>query len=135
MPSVMIVDDLPAVHEMLEAAINPAGYTSECFFNGYKALQRYKEQKFDIVLADISMKPMDGISLLKGIKTYDPQAMVIMLTGHSATDSAMNAIKFGAFDYVEKPFRIDELIEKLNRAINSTEKAKRQGQPLDEENC
>ena len=130
MPSVMIVDDLPAVHEMLEAVIKPAGYASECFLNGYDALKRYKDQKFDVVLADISMKPMDGISLLKGIKIYDPHAMVIMITGYSSADSAMQALKFGAFDYVEKPFRIDDLMETLKRAIDSSEKAPPQGKPL-----
>jgi DNA-binding NtrC family response regulator len=122
MPSVMIVDDLPAVHEMLEAVINPAGYSSECFLNGRNALKRYKEQRFDVVLADISMKPMDGVSLLKEIIAYDPQAKVIMITGYSTTDSAMDAIKLGAFDYVEKPFRIDALIDTVNRAISSTGK-------------
>ncbi len=120
MPSVMIVDDLPAVHEMLEAVINPAGYSSECFVNARNALKRYKDQRFDVVLADISMKPMDGVSLLKEIIAYDPQAKVIMLTGYSTTDSAMEALKLGAFDYVEKPFRIDDLIDTVNRAINST---------------
>ncbi len=120
MPSVMIVDDLPAVHEMLEAVINPAGYSSECFLNGRNALKRYKEQRFDVVLADISMKPMDGVSLLKEIISYDPQAKVIMITGYSTTDSAMEALKLGAFDYVEKPFRIDDLIDTVNRAINPT---------------
>ena len=127
MPSVMIVDDLPAVHEMLEAVINPAGYSSECFLNGRNALKRYKEQRFDVVLADISMKPMDGVSLLKEIIAYDPLAKVIMITGYSTTDSAMEALKLGAFDYVEKPFRIDDLIDAVNRAINSTGKTEPSG--------
>jgi two-component system response regulator HydG len=122
MPSVMIVDDLPAVHEMLEAVINPAGYSSECFVNGRNALKRYKEQRFDIVLADLSMKPMDGVSLLREIIAYDPQAKVIMITGYSTTDSARQALKLGAFDYVEKPFRIDDLIDTLNRAISANGK-------------
>jgi DNA-binding NtrC family response regulator len=118
----MIVDDLPAVHEMLEAVINPAGYSSECFVNGRNALKRYKEQRFDIVLADISMKPMDGVSLLREIIAYDPRAKVIMITGYSTTDSARQALKLGAFDYVEKPFRIDDLIDTLNRAMSSARK-------------
>ena len=122
MPLVMIVDDLPAVHEMLEAVINPAGYSSECFVNGRNALKRYKEQRFDIVLADISMKPMDGVSLLREIIAYDPRAKVIMITGYSTTDSARQALKLGAFDYVEKPFRIDDLIDTLNRAMSSARK-------------
>ena len=122
MPSVMIVDDLPAVHEMLEAVINPEGYSSECFLNGRNALKRYKDQRFDVVFADISMKPMDGVSLLKEIIAYDPQAKIIMITGYSTNDSAMEVLKLGAFDYVEKPFRIDDLIDTVNRAISSTGK-------------
>ena len=68
------------------------------------------------------MKPMDGVSLLKEIIAYDPQAKIIMITGYSTNDSAMEVLKLGAFDYVEKPFRIDDLIDTVNRAISSTGK-------------
>ncbi|HEX7630851.1 MAG TPA: response regulator, partial [Lacunisphaera sp.] len=72
MSNVLIVDDLLSIHEMLEAVIQPTGFSTEFALNGEEALARYKAEKFDLVLADIDMKPMDGISLLKELKQYDP---------------------------------------------------------------
>jgi CheY-like chemotaxis protein len=72
MPSVLIVDDLVSIHEMLDAVIQPTGFTTAFATDGEKGLARYKAEKFDLVLADIDMKPMDGITLLKQLKAYDP---------------------------------------------------------------
>jgi CheY-like chemotaxis protein len=78
MPSVLIVDDLVSIHEMLEAVIQTTGIATTFATDGEKALVRYKADKFDLVLADIDMKPMDGITLLKQLKVYDPNAVVII---------------------------------------------------------
>lgn len=117
MPSVLIVDDLLSIHEMLEAVIQPTGYTTSFATDGGAGLARYKEEKFDIVLADIDMKPVDGITLLKQLKEYDANAVVIIMTAYASTESAIQALKFGAFDYLQKPFRVDELIGTLKRGI------------------
>jgi len=117
MPSVLIVDDLLSIHEMLEAVIQPTGFTTSFATDGEKALARYKAEKFDLVLADIDMKPMDGITLLKQLKLYEPNAIVIIMTAYASTESAVQALKYGAFDYLQKPFRVDELISTLRRGI------------------
>lgn len=117
MPSVLIVDDLVSIHGMLEAVIQPTGFSSAFATDGEKALARYKAEKYDLVLADIDMKPMDGITLLKQLKQYDPSAVVIIMTAYSSTESAVQALKFGAFDYLQKPFRVDELIATLRRGL------------------
>lgn len=117
MPSVLIVDDLLSIHEMLEAVIQPTGFSTAFATDGEKAMVRYKEEKFDLVLADIDMKPMDGITLLKNLKQYDPTAVVIIMTAYASTESAIQALKYGAFDYLQKPFRVTELIETLKRGI------------------
>ena len=117
MASVLIVDDLLSIHEMLEAVIQPTGFLTSFATDGEKALTRYKAEKFDIVLADIDMKPMDGITLLKQLKLYDPNAVVIIMTAYASTESAVQALKYGAFDYLQKPFRVDELIATLRRGI------------------
>ena len=117
MPSVLIVDDLLSIHEMLEAVIQPTGFTTSFATDGEKALVRYKAEKFDLVLADIDMKPMDGITLLKQVKLYDPNTVVIIMTAYASTESAVQALKFGAFDYLQKPFRVDKLIATLKRGI------------------
>ena len=117
MPSVLIVDDLLSIHEMLEAVIQPTGFTTSFATDGEKALARYKSERFDLVLADIDMKPMDGITLLKQLKLYDPNSIIIIMTAYASTESAVQALKFGAFDYLQKPFRVDELIATLKRGV------------------
>lgn len=117
MPSILIVDDLISIHEMLEAVIHPTGYATAFATDGEKALVRYKAEKYDLVLADIDMKPMDGITLLKQLKLYDPSVVVIIMTAYASTESAIQALKYGAFDYLQKPFKVEELIQTLRRAI------------------
>src|SRR5471032_1819419 len=117
MSSVLIVDDLLSIHEMLEAVIQPTGFSTSFATDGEKALVRYKAEKFDMILADIDMKPMDGITLLKQVKLYDPNAVVVIMTAYASTESAIQALKFGAFDYLQKPFRVDELISALKRGL------------------
>ena len=117
MPSVLIVDDLVSIHEMLEAVIQPTGFATTFATDGEKALIRYKAEKYDLVLADIDMKPMDGITLLKQLKLYDPHCVVVIMTAYASTDSAVQALKHGAFDYLQKPFRVDELIATLRRGL------------------
>src|SRR5690625_4304535 len=127
MPSVLIVDDLSAIHEMLAAVIQPTGYETFFALNGEEALEKYKASPTDVVLADISMEPMDGISLLQNLKTFDPNCIVILMTGYASTETAMKALKFGAFDYIQKPFKIDELLQTLKRAMELSRARGREG--------
>ena len=117
MASILIVDDLISIHEMLEAVIAPTGHKTAFATDGEKALVRYKADKFDLVLCDIDMKPMDGITLLKQLKQYDPSAVVVIMTAYASTESAIQALKFGAFDYLQKPFKVDELMQALKRSL------------------
>jgi two-component system response regulator HydG len=117
MASILIVDDLISIHEMLEAVIAPTGHKTAFATDGEKALARYKAGKFDLVLCDIDMKPMDGITLLKQLKQYDPAAVVVIMTAYASTESAIQALKFGAFDYLQKPFKVDELMQALKRSL------------------
>lgn len=117
MASILIVDDLISIHEMLEAVIAPTGHKTTFATDGEKALVRYKAGKFDLVLCDIDMKPMDGITLLKQLKQYDPTAVVVIMTAYASTESAIQALKFGAFDYLQKPFKVDELMQALKRSL------------------
>src|SRR5258708_25665986 len=117
MPSILIVDDLISIHEMLEAVIHPTGYKTAFATDGEQGLARYKAEKYDLVLADIDMKPMDGITLLKQLKLYDPGVVVIIMTAYASTESAIQALKFGAFDYLQKPFKVDELMQAIKRGM------------------
>jgi DNA-binding NtrC family response regulator len=117
MASILIVDDLISIHEMLDAVIQPTGHKTAFATDGEKALARYKAEKFDLVLCDIDMKPMDGITLLKQLKQYDPGAVVVIMTAYASTESAIQALKYGAFDYLQKPFKVDELMQALKRSL------------------
>lgn len=117
MPSVLIVDDLPSFHEMLDVVVQPVGFTTAFATDGVSALERYKKERFDLVIADYQMMPMDGITLLREIKRVDPNAVVIIMTAHAAKSNAMAALKYGAFDFLQKPFRVDELMKALRRAL------------------
>lgn len=117
MASILIVDDLLSIHEMLDAVIQPTGFATAFATDGEMALARYRSEPFDVVLADIDMKPVDGITLLKQLKIHDPHCAVIIMTAYASTESAILALKYGAFDYLQKPFRVDELIATLKRAL------------------
>ena len=107
---------------MLEAVFEPAGFSCSFAFSGEEALKKYKADRFDVVLVDIAMQPMDGLTLLKELKAHDGHAMVIMMTGYSSAENAMKSLKFGAFDYVQKPFRVDELVKTMRRAAETRAK-------------
>jgi two-component system response regulator HydG len=117
MHSILVVDDVTSIHEMLGAVLQAVGFVASFATDGEMALASYKERHFDIVLADIDMKPMDGITLLGQLKLYDPNVVCIIMTAYASTDSAIKALKFGAFDYLQKPFRVEELIATIRRAL------------------
>jgi len=116
MSSILIVDDLESIHDMLDAVIQPIGYNTTFAIDGPTGLQKFKEHRPDITLVDIEMKPMNGVELLKELKRIDPQAIVIMMSGHANTENAMDSLKNGAFDYLTKPFKVDQLVSAINRA-------------------
>jgi two-component system, OmpR family, response regulator len=84
--------------------------------NGQDALNLLNEQEFDVVILDVRMPGMDGLELLKRIRTEHPLTEVIMLTGHASLETGMQGMNLGAFDYVLKPADFDELLDKVRRA-------------------
>jgi len=87
-------------------------------FNGYEALKKIETESPDIVLLDIWMPGMDGIETLKEIKKFSPNLPVVMITGHGSIESAVDATKSGAFDFLEKPLSIDKVMVTINNALN-----------------
>ena len=130
MPSVLAVDDQPGVIEMLQQLLEPSGFDVTVVHNGQDALQRYKEENFDVVMTDVVMDPMDGLTLLAEIKKYDPDAIVIMMSGFTTKETAIKALKIGAFDFQEKPFQFKELLLSVRAAVE--ERAKRTAAPEDD---
>jgi len=114
---VLVVDDEEGMRQILTEYLNEFGYEVVCAVNGREAMQKYKSGHFDIVLSDLVMSPMDGLELLGDIMKLNPEAVFIMMTGYPSLNSAMEAMKRGARDYITKPFNIDEIRLKIDRVF------------------
>lgn len=112
-----IIDDEPIIFEVLQDLLTSEGYEVEISTTGEEALEKYSSQEFDLTLLDLLMPGMNGIEVLKKLKQMVPSAMVIIITAYASVESAISAMKMGAFDYLQKPFKHDELLLIVQRAI------------------
>jgi signal transduction histidine kinase len=112
----LIIDDERPILEMLEMSLASEGYVVSVAENGAKGLEVFKKQGPKLVITDIKMPGMDGIEVLKKIKSLDSEAEVIVITGHGDMDSAISAIRNGASDFITKPIRDEILMLSLDRA-------------------
>ena len=113
--NVLVVDDEPAVRQVLSAAIGKAGYPVEMAGSAAEALAKLDKTPFDVVLSDVFMPITDGIELLRQARTRGHNATFIMVTAFSSVDSAIDAIKAGAWDYITKPVRNEEIVHRLEQ--------------------
>jgi len=112
-----IVDDEPIIHEILGQLLTSEGYEVELSSTGKEALEKQSDDSFDLILLDLLMPEMDGIEVLKSLKKIDPQALIIIITAYASVESAIAAMKMGAYDYIQKPFKHDELLLTIKRAL------------------
>ena len=120
-PSVLIVDDQPSLREMLEILLNREGYQVATAGSGPEALELFRKTPFSVVLTDIRMRPMDGLSLLKEIKNLRPQTEVIMISAYADQEKAIEAMNEGAYDFFPKPFDNKELLQVIRNALSRAE--------------
>ena len=113
---VLLVDDEKDFVEMLQLRLEEVGEKVTPAYNGKECLDLLARKEIDVVILDIKMPGMDGIAVLQEIKRKHPLVEVIMLTGHGTTESAVEGMKLGAFDYLLKPARFEELTAKLESA-------------------
>ncbi|MFZ4520421.1 MAG: sigma-54-dependent transcriptional regulator [Bacteroidales bacterium] len=114
--SILIVDDEESVRESLYSWFIEDGYRVECAENAKKALTILESGRFDIILADIKMPGMDGLEMLRRIKAHNSESIVIIMTAFATVDTAVKALKDGAFDYITKPFDPDDLTHLIRNA-------------------
>jgi len=117
MPSVLIVDDKDSLRDMLAKTLALEGYEVETAGDGNEALKRADLRRFDVVLTDLKLPTLDGIEVLARLKEIDPTQEVIMMTAFGTIETAVSAMKMGAFDFLTKPFDPAHLTLLLNRAV------------------
>ncbi len=114
---ILIVDDDPLVLELLGISINAFGFDYVAANNGREAMEILEKQEFTIVITDMMMPEVDGMTLLVHIDKEYPNTRVIVVTGYTGTFSYMDVIRAGASDFISKPFNSDELEAKINRIL------------------
>ncbi|MFC2119928.1 response regulator [Bacteroidota bacterium] len=122
---IMIIDDENIVGKRLKPALEKRGDIVETFVDSRKALQRFDEKNFDIVITDIRMDDIDGLEVLEHVTSHSKQTKVIMITGYATVEVARQALAKGAFDFIAKPFKPNDLRTIIEKAANQlrTEKA------------
>jgi two-component system sensor histidine kinase/response regulator len=113
---ILIVDDENTHMLLLSAALERNGYSALGVSDGAQALAALQDNRFEIILTDLKMPGMDGISLLRRARAADPDLVGIVMTGHGSIDSAVEAMKAGAQDYIQKPFDLNLLLQVVSRA-------------------
>ena len=116
--SILVVDDEKNQREILETILSSEGYDVTTASSGEAAMKFVQSRRFDLVLTDLKMTGMSGLDLLKELTNFDKSIIVILLTAHGSVDSAVDALRLGAFDYLQKPYDQAKLLETVSRALN-----------------
>jgi DNA-binding NtrC family response regulator len=117
MARILVVEDDPSVLSLLTTLLRTDGHDVLPVSNGKMAQDVVGAQSFDLMVSDIRMSPVNGLQLLKHVQTVKPGLAVIMMTGYGTVETAVEAMKEGAFDYITKPFKVDELLMTVRRAL------------------
>ena len=119
MHSILVVDDEPSIREFLQIMLAREGYEVSCAEDGREAITLFEKSPFDVVLADIRMPKTSGFEVLNRIKELSPGTKVIMITAYASFESAVESMKEGAYDYIAKPFNVDEVKRTVSNALQS----------------
>jgi DNA-binding NtrC family response regulator len=114
---ILVVDDELFVRELLLEFLSTQGYEVSLADSGEKAVKLMQTQPVDVVLLDLKMPGIDGIEALKQIKEIDPNTLAIIMTGYPTIESSIEALHHGAYDYVIKPFKLNELKSSIQKAL------------------
>jgi two-component system response regulator PilR (NtrC family) len=120
---ILIVDDDESTRSLLNDYLVGFGHDVITAVNGEDALEKFIPGEFDCVISDLFMPKVDGLELLKRIRSQDNSVYFIMITGYPTIDSAVNAVKEGAYDYVTKPFHMEDIQIKVERALGAKKTA------------
>ncbi len=123
MSKILIVDDEPRILLLMQSLLKTNGYTAVTAKDGESALALVRNGDIDIAVTDLRMQPMDGMTLFKEIHKIAPAMPVILLTAYASVETAIEAMKLGIFDYITKPFKVDDMVACLKRAEERVRKS------------
>ena len=112
----MVIDDEPIVGKRLKQIFQKAGYNTEVFTSGQPALKNLEENSYDIIVTDLKMEGVDGMKILEAASEKNPEIKVIIITAYAEMETAKEAFKKGVFDFIAKPFKIEELKQVILKA-------------------
>lgn len=115
---ILAVDDESSIRETLRSILETEGYAVEVAQGGHEAIDSFKNQNFDVVLCDVKMQGMDGIEVLVALRELAPDLPVIMISGHGTIDTAVESLRKGAYDYIQKPLDLNRLLVSLRNALD-----------------
>jgi len=115
---ILVADDDRVTCDLLKEVLEKEGYSVRTVLSGEDAIEQGKESPIDLLICDIKMKGMDGLDVLRAFKEFSPDTSVILITGFGSLDTAIEAIKQGAYDYLSKPFNMDDLRLTVRRALD-----------------
>jgi signal transduction histidine kinase len=118
---ILIVDDEPGIREMLARELTTAGYFADSAANALDALDMMEREKYHVVLCDLNMPKLGGIEALERFRKRDTDIEVIMMTGYATVETAVAAMKKGAYDFVEKPFNLEEVLALVDKSLEKSE--------------
>jgi len=120
MSNILIIDDEKAIRKTLGEILSYEGYKIEEAMDGEEGLKKFKEKPFDVVLCDIKMPKIDGIEFLEKAREINTDITIIMISGHGNIETAVEAVKKGAFDYISKPPDLNRLLITIRNAMDKT---------------
>jgi two-component system nitrogen regulation response regulator NtrX len=118
MSNILIIDDEKAIRKTLSEILSYEGYKIEEAGDGEEGLKKFKEKAYDVVLCDIKMPKLDGIEFLDKAREANPDVPVIMISGHGTIETAVEAVKKGAYDYISKPPDLNRLLITIRNAMD-----------------
>ena len=116
-PDILIIDDEPLMRISISDALKSEGYNTLSAASGSEGLKAVKDNSYDVVITDLKLPEVDGLQILKACRQFSPGTKVLMITAYASVETAVEAMKQGAYDYITKPFSMDELILTVRRLI------------------
>ena len=115
---ILVIDDNKEFADSLVEQLEELGYAAHAVYDGSQGIEAYSKGEYALVMTDLSMPGLDGMDVLKAILDHDSNAAVLMITGCGTIETAVKAIKLGAFDYIPKPFKLAEVEVIIRRAVD-----------------